>query len=101
MGGMITELVALRAPERVRSLTSTMSTTGDPRLGGPSDAALALPTTPPASPRQLAAILTTADRPPALKALPMPCLVVHGADDQLVDVSGGRATAAAPPARAG
>jgi pimeloyl-ACP methyl ester carboxylesterase len=142
MGGMIAQLVALRAPERVRTLTSIMSTTGDPAVGGPSDAALALLLTPPAgdrdgavqrvvdtyrvigSPgfefdepalrdraglsfdraydpagvaRQLAAILTTADRTRDLKALPMPCLVVHGAEDQLVDVSGGRATAAAIP----
>ncbi len=27
----------------------------------------------------------------------MPCLVIHGADDALVNVSGGRATAAAIP----
>jgi pimeloyl-ACP methyl ester carboxylesterase len=142
MGGMIAQLVALRAPERVRTLTSIMSTTGAPSVGGPSDAALALLLTPPAgdrdgavqrvidtyrvigSPgfefdesalrdraglsfdraydpagvaRQLAAILTTADRTPDLKALPMPCLVIHGAEDALVNVSGGRATAAAIP----
>jgi pimeloyl-ACP methyl ester carboxylesterase len=142
MGGMIAQLVALQAPERVRSLTSIMSTTGDPSVGGPSDAALALLLTPPAgdrdgavqrvvdtyrvvgSPgfefdeaalrdraglsfdraydpagvaRQLAAVLTTPDRTTDLKSIAVPCLVVHGAQDALVNVSGGRATAAAIP----
>ncbi|HEY0403996.1 MAG TPA: alpha/beta hydrolase [Blastococcus sp.] len=142
MGGMIAQLVALQAPERVRTLTSIMSTTGDPSVGAPSDAALALLLTPAAgdrdgavqqvvdtyrvigSPgfefdesalrdraglsfdraydpagvaRQLAAILTTRDRTPDLKSASMPCLVVHGAEDALVNVSGGHATAAAIP----
>ncbi len=142
MGGMIAQLVALRAPERVRSLTSIMSTTGDPTVGGPSEAALGLLVSPPAgdrdgavqrvvdtyrvigSPgfefdepalreraglsfdraydpagvsRQLAAILTTADRTRDLKSISVPTLVIHGAEDQLVDVSGGRATAAVIP----
>jgi pimeloyl-ACP methyl ester carboxylesterase len=47
--------------------------------------------------RQLAAILTTPDRTRDLGKLDLPALVVHGAQDQLVDVSGGRATAAAIP----
>jgi len=142
MGGMIAQLVALRAPERVRTLTSIMSTTGDTAVGGPSDVALGMLLTPPAgdrdgavqrvvdtyrvigSPgfefdeaglrdraglsfdraynpagvaRQLAAVLTTPDRTPDLTSLSMPVLVVHGAEDQLVNVSGGRATAAAIP----
>ena len=142
MGGMIAQLVALQAPERVRTLTSIMSTTGDPSVGLPSDAALALLLTPAAgdrdgavqqvvdtyrvigSPgfefdesalrdraglsfdraydpagvaRQLAAILTTRDRTPDLKSASVPCLVVHGAEDALVNVSGGHATAAAIP----
>jgi pimeloyl-ACP methyl ester carboxylesterase len=142
MGGMIAQLVTLQAPERVRSLTSIMSTTGEPSVGAPSDAALALLLTPPAgdrdgavqrvvdtyrvigSPgfefdepalrdraglsfdraydpagvaRQLAAILTTPDRTADLKSLSVPCLVVHGAEDALVNVSGGHATAAAIP----
>jgi pimeloyl-ACP methyl ester carboxylesterase len=142
MGGMISQLVALRYPQRVRSLTSIMSTTGDTSVGGPSDAALGLLLTPPAgdregavqrvvdtyrvigSPgfefdevalrdraglsfdraydpagvaRQLAAILTTPDRTRDLKSLEMPVLVIHGEQDQLVNVSGGRATAAAIP----
>ncbi|MEM7358707.1 MAG: alpha/beta hydrolase [Pseudomonadota bacterium] len=36
MGGMIAQLVAATYPERVRSLTSVMSTTGNPRLPSPS-----------------------------------------------------------------
>jgi pimeloyl-ACP methyl ester carboxylesterase len=43
--------------------------------------------------RQTAAIVTQPDRTSALQALSVPTLVIHGADDQLVDVSGGRATA--------
>lgn len=35
MGGMIAQTVAARYPERVRSLTSIMSTTGDRRVGQP------------------------------------------------------------------
>jgi pimeloyl-ACP methyl ester carboxylesterase len=142
MGGMIAQLVAVRAPQRVRSLTSIMSTTGDPSVGAPAEAALGVLLAPPAtgrnaavqravdtyrvigSPgfefdesalrdraglsfdraydpagvaRQLAAILTTPDRTRDLKDITVPTLVVHGAADALVDVSGGRATAAAIP----
>jgi pimeloyl-ACP methyl ester carboxylesterase len=142
MGGMIAQLVAVRHPARVRSLTSIMSTTGDPSVGGPSDAALAVLLAPPAgdrenavqrvvdtyrvigSPgfefdessvrdraglsfdraydpagvtRQLGAILTTPDRTRDLKAVSVPTLVIHGSEDALVNVSGGRATAAAVP----
>jgi pimeloyl-ACP methyl ester carboxylesterase len=47
--------------------------------------------------RQLVAIVASPDRTPRLKTLPIPTLVIHGADDPLVDVSGGRATAEAIP----
>jgi pimeloyl-ACP methyl ester carboxylesterase len=36
LGGMIAQLVAIRHPDKVRSLTSIMSTTGDRRVGQPS-----------------------------------------------------------------
>jgi pimeloyl-ACP methyl ester carboxylesterase len=142
MGGMIAQLVAIRAPERVRSLTSIMSTTGDPSVGAPAEVALPVLLAPAVfdrdaaiqravdtyrvigSPgfefdeaalrdraglsfdrahdpagvaRQLAAILTTPDRTADLGKVEVPTLVVHGAQDRLVDVSGGRATAAAIP----
>jgi pimeloyl-ACP methyl ester carboxylesterase len=35
MGGFISQMVAIEYPERVRSLTCIMSTTGDPAVGGP------------------------------------------------------------------
>ena len=37
MGGMISQLIAIGRPERVRTLCSIMSTTGDPRVGLPAD----------------------------------------------------------------
>jgi pimeloyl-ACP methyl ester carboxylesterase len=142
MGGMVAQVVAIRYPERVRSLTSIMSTTGDPSVGAPAEAALALLLTPPATDRdgavqrtvdtyrvigspgfefdeaglrdraglsfdraydpagvarQLAAILTTPDRTTDLAKVAVPTLVIHGEQDALVNVSGGRATAAAVP----
>ncbi len=45
--------------------------------------------------RQVAAILASGDRTAALADLRVPTLVVHGDADPLVDVTGGRATAAA------
>ena len=47
--------------------------------------------------RQYAAILVSPDRSPGLRTLRVPTLVLHGADDPLVQVDGGRATAAAVP----
>jgi pimeloyl-ACP methyl ester carboxylesterase len=47
--------------------------------------------------RQMMAILTQPNRAPRLHAVRVPTLVVHGLDDQMVHVSGGRATAAAIP----
>jgi pimeloyl-ACP methyl ester carboxylesterase len=47
--------------------------------------------------RQLVAILASEDRTEQLRKLDVPGLVIHGADDPLVDMSGGKATAAAIP----
>lgn len=142
MGGMIAQRVAITYPDRVRSLTSIMSTTGDRSVGGASEAAQAVLYAPPAhdrdaaiqrqletsrvigSPgfpldeeavraraglaydrahdpagvaRQMAAIVTSPDRTADLGRVAVPTLVIHGSDDALVNVSGGRATAAAVP----
>lgn len=47
--------------------------------------------------RQFAAILGSPDRTPLLGSVRCPTLVVHGEQDPLVDISGGRATAVAVP----
>jgi len=142
LGGMIAQILAIEHPERVRSLTSIMSTTGNDQVGRPTDAARALLLLPPVSTpegamdravlfnrtggspayptdetelrdraarafdrafnpqgiaRQLAAAMTTPDRTEDLRRLDLPTLVIHGADDQVIAVSGGQATAAAIP----
>ncbi|GAA2435723.1 alpha/beta fold hydrolase [Streptomyces macrosporus] len=142
MGGMIAQQLVIDHPDRVLSLCSIMSTTGDHSIGTATSEALAVLTAPPArtreeaveravrsaavigSPahptpveelreraaaaydrshrpdgfaRQYAAILASPDRTPRLRAVTVPTLVVHGADDPLIDRSGGEATAAAVP----
>lgn len=47
--------------------------------------------------RQLAAIFTQKNRKPALASVSVPTLVIHGSDDPLVTVEGGRDTAEAVP----
>lgn len=47
--------------------------------------------------RQYAAIIASPDRTAALAAVAVPTLVIHGEADPLINVSGGRATAAAVP----
>jgi pimeloyl-ACP methyl ester carboxylesterase len=142
MGGMIAQTLATHHPQRVRSLCSIMSTTGNPSVGQPSPEAIGALLNPPpqtrdeamdqavsvgrviGSPdypadegavrelagrawdrnhdpngivRQLLAIMAQADRTEPLGSLRIPTLVVHGEADPLINVSGGRATAAAIP----
>jgi pimeloyl-ACP methyl ester carboxylesterase len=52
---------------------------------------------PQGSTRQLAAIRTNGNRKPKLAAVNVPTLVIHGADDPLVPVEGGKDTAEAIP----
>jgi pimeloyl-ACP methyl ester carboxylesterase len=142
MGGMIAQTVGIEHPDRVRSLTSIMSTTGDRAVGSAAAEAVQVLLAPAAvtreqavertlatmrvigSPgyeldeaavrdlagrsydrahdpagvlRQLLAIAASPDRTPRLGGIRVPAVVIHGADDPLIDVSGGRATAAAIP----
>jgi pimeloyl-ACP methyl ester carboxylesterase len=142
MGGMIAQTIAIEHPDRIRSLTSIMSTTGNSAVGQASQHAIGALLSPPASDRQeaidrtvsifriigspgfdldeaelrelaglsydraddplgvarqLLAIIASGDRTERLRSISVPTLVIHGAGDPLVDVSGGRATAAAVP----
>ncbi|MDT9594459.1 alpha/beta hydrolase [Nocardioides zeae] len=142
MGGMIVQTMALEHPDRVRSMTSVMSTTGNRRVGWQHPRLLPTLIAPrrpdlaayientlrmarligspkyAESPeairaraeethsrgvsgagilRQMGAILTQPDRTKALGALTIPVAVLHGRQDRMVHVSGGRATAAAVP----
>lgn len=142
MGGMIAQTLAIAHPERMLSLASIMSTTGDRAVGMPGpDVLPALLAPPPASregalewaislgrmigspgfepdaewvrdvagrawdrghnplgtARQLLAIAASGDRTAALREIDVPAVVIHGAADPLVPVSGGRATAEAIP----
>jgi pimeloyl-ACP methyl ester carboxylesterase len=47
--------------------------------------------------RQGVAVLASGDRTERLRSLRVPTLVIHGDSDKMVDISGGRATAAAIP----
>jgi pimeloyl-ACP methyl ester carboxylesterase len=52
MGGMIAQEIALSFPHRLRSLTSIMSTTGNPRLPQPTREAMAILMAPPPTSRE-------------------------------------------------
>lgn len=142
MGGMIAQLFAATWPERTRSLTSIMSTTGHPAYSRPTmratsvllrhprgddleaivahgmvaaravsgqfpmeDAFLAerirsetLRNRHPAGfLRQIAAIVAGGDRTARLARISAPTVVIHGSEDPLVPVRGGRETARAIP----
>jgi pimeloyl-ACP methyl ester carboxylesterase len=142
MGGMIVQQVVVDHPDRVLSLCSIMSTTGDRTVGqgrpeivatfvqGPSvdreatiearlvssrltrspgfavdedaareriAAAYDRSNRPMSTLRHLAAVMASPDRTEELRGVTVPTVVIHGADDPLVDRSGGEATAAAIP----
>ncbi|MBW2091969.1 MAG: alpha/beta fold hydrolase [Deltaproteobacteria bacterium] len=52
---------------------------------------------PPGAARQLMAVIAASNREHELASLNVPAVVIHGADDPLVPVEGGKATAAAIP----
>ncbi|MET7336814.1 alpha/beta hydrolase [Nonomuraea sp. NPDC005650] len=142
MGAMIAQTIAIEHPGRIRSLTSMMSTTGDPSVGQARPETMAAFAGPPpttreeaversvtifrlaGSPgfafdeaalreraglsydrdhdrtgvaRQAVAVVASGDRTARLRTVEVPTLVIHGANDAMCDVSGGRATAAAIP----
>lgn len=143
MGGAIGQELAVHHPQRMRSFTSIMSTTGNPTLPPPTPEAMAVlfsptPTTfdaymahhakvwrvlrgPGAFPldeardaeraqltflrglnpagvaRQLAAVLASGNRKPALRDVRVPTLVIHGDADPLVPVACGVDVADAIP----
>ena len=142
MGGMIAQTIALNHCQRILSLISIYSQTGNPALAPPTPKALECLLTPPPMEReanitytldvwrtfsgtgfaqdkdwlrkiaaqaydrafypegvarQLAAVLTQKNRKPDLGSVAVPTLVIHGADDPLVPVEGGKDTAEAIP----
>ncbi|MBV9420659.1 MAG: alpha/beta fold hydrolase [Alphaproteobacteria bacterium] len=140
MGGMIAQMVAAQHPEKTLSLTSIMSSTGNPGLPSAKPEAMAILMNRPESEdveylagravtsartigspgypaaeadirarfhedykrsyypigvtRQMAAVMASGDRREALKKIKAPTVVVHGVDDALVPVEGGRDTVA-------
>lgn len=145
LGGMVAQLVAADYPDRVLSLTSVMSTTGNRELPPAKPEAMAVlndrgpnplqdlegyldhavkganaigsPGYPASADdvrersridfnrayfplgyaRQYAAAAASPDRRPKLKTIATPTVVIHGADDPLVPLTGGQDTAANIP----
>ncbi|MFF7469664.1 alpha/beta fold hydrolase [Streptomyces sp. NPDC008092] len=140
MGGMIAQTMAVTRPERVLTLTSMMSSTGESEYGQSTPEARAVLFSPkpadregyvaaaerelvwasrrygdpavlrelaarsydrayyPAGTgRQLGAMILAGSRAEALRGLRVPTLVIHGLDDTLIGVDGGRRTAELVP----
>jgi len=110
MGGMIAQIIAYEHPQRVKTLTSIMSTSGAPHLPEPTEAALnSLQTAsystdkelkennergfwPQAVPRQLMAIFAAGDRSESVKTIEANTLVLHGRNDGLLPLAHGEHT---------
>lgn len=112
MGGMIAQIIAYDHPQRTKSLTSIMSTTGAPHLPPPGEAqrdgidkmnkssgdeaarleALGFFTS--ALPNQVTAIFNAGDRTNRVRQIEVSTLVLHGADDPLLPLAHGEFTAA-------
>ncbi len=142
MGGMIAQTIALNHRQRILSLISIYSQTGNPALPPPTPEALECLLTPPPMEReanitytldvwrtfsgtgfpldedwhrkiaaqaydrafypegvarQMAAVFAQKNRKSELGSVSVPTLVIHGADDPLVAVEGGKDTADAIP----
>jgi pimeloyl-ACP methyl ester carboxylesterase len=141
LGGMVAQALAIAHPQRVRTLTSIMSTTGDPDVGAPTWDAMGMLLRPPSrtveehmdgavavaqvigtpgmidedrirrtaarawersydpagAARQLAGVMASPSRSPALARLDVPTLVIHGTADPLVQPDGGERTAEVVP----
>ena len=142
MGGMIVQIITLRHPTRVLSLTSIMSSTNNPNLPQAKPEVIQILFTPAPTEReayikesvkrgrivygsgfpypedkyrkraanlydrsfypqgmvrQLHAILATENRVTKLGSIKVPTLVIHGGDDPLVPVEGGKETAESIP----
>jgi pimeloyl-ACP methyl ester carboxylesterase len=114
MGGMIAQVVAAKYPERTRTLVSIMSSTGAPHLPSPtseaSDSLRGLASQdedeevrlaemrergfyPESMPRQMMAVFKTGDRSAEVATIAVPTLVLHGADDPLLQPAHGEHTA--------
>jgi pimeloyl-ACP methyl ester carboxylesterase len=140
MGGMITQELAYRHPDKVRTMTSIMSTSGNPELPPAKPEAMAVLVSAPEDPssrdsildnlvegrkiigspgfmdpdwviranaaigvdradypvgvnRHLAAVIGSGSRVEKLKQINRPAHVIHGTDDPLVVVEGGKDTA--------
>ena len=82
MGGAIAQTIAIEHPTRIGTLTSIMSTTGNPSVGRTHPDVL----------RQLFSGGAVTTRDEAI-AQAVRAAQIHGANDRLIDPSGGRATA--------
>ena len=141
MGGMIVQQLAIAHRDRLLTVTSVMSRTGEPEYGGSTPEALAALLAPPATDResfiqqhvdglriwgspgfadedrwradairayercfdpagptrQFLAVQASGPRADGLRTVTTPMLVLHGDQDTLIDISGGRRTAQLVP----